>query len=53
MHVELVYGVFSRPLHKRLSFEMAIVAFVLFTGLMLGLAMLKSKYWDRHAPWAA
>jgi uncharacterized membrane protein len=50
VHVELVYGVFSRPLHKRLSFEMAIVAFVLFTGLMLGLAMLKSKYWDRHAP---
>lgn len=53
VHVELVYGVVSRPLHKRLSFEMAIVAFVLFTGLMLGLAMLKSKYWDNHAPWAA
>ena len=53
VHVELVYGVFSRLLHKRLSFEMAIVAFVAFTGLMLGLAMLKSKYWDRHAPWAS
>lgn len=53
VHVELVYGVVSRPLHKRLSLEMAIVAFAVFTGLMLGLAMLKSKYWDRHTPWAA
>ena len=51
VHVELVYGVFSRPLHKRLSFEMAIVADVAFTVLMLGLAMLKVRYWDGAAPW--
>jgi uncharacterized membrane protein len=51
VHVELVYGIFSRPLHKQLSFEGAIAAFVLFTGVMLGLAMLKSAYWDRDMPW--
>lgn len=53
VHVELVYGVFSRPLHKRLSFELAIVADVVFTVLMLGLAMLKVRYWDGAAPWRA
>lgn len=51
VHVELVYGVFSRPLHKRLSFEMAIAADVVFSVLMLGLAMLKVRYWDGAAPW--
>lgn len=51
VHVELVYGVFSRPLHKRLSFELAIVADVVFTVLMLGLAMAKVRYWDGAAPW--
>lgn len=51
VHVELVYGVFSRPFHKRLSFEMALVATVVFTAMMLGLAMLKVRYWDGTAPW--
>ena len=53
VHVELVYGVFSRPLHHRLSLEGSLVAFVVFSVLMLGLAMLKVKYWDRNEPWNA
>ena len=51
VHVELVYGIFSRPLHKRLSLEGALVAFVLFTFVMLAIAMAKTKYWDRQEPW--
>ncbi len=46
VHVELAYGLPSRPLHKRLSFEGALVAFAVFSVLMLLLAMLKTKYWD-------
>lgn len=49
VHVELVYGLPSRPLHKALSFEGALVAFALFTVGMLVLAMLKTRYWDRVA----
>lgn len=51
VHVELVYGTPSRPLHRALSFEGALVAFALFTVVMLGLAMLKTKYWDHQTPW--
>ncbi len=53
VHVELVYGIFSRPLHKRLSFEGALLGFVVFTLVMLAIAMLKTKYWDRQEPWNA
>ncbi len=53
VHVELVYGIFSRPLHKRLSLDGALVAFALFTLVMLAIAMLKTKYWDRQEPWRA
>lgn len=51
VHVELVYGVPSIRLHKALSFNGALVAFALFTLLMLVLAMAKSRYWDKDAPW--
>jgi uncharacterized membrane protein len=53
VHVELVYGVPSIRLHKALSFPGALVAFAIFTVLMLGLAMVKSRYWDKDAPWVA
>lgn len=52
IHVELIYGVFSRPLHKALSLPAALAAFVLFTLLMLALAMAKARYWDGLVPWA-
>jgi len=51
VHVELVYGLPSRRLHKALSFEGALVAFALFTVVMLGVTMIKTKYWDRETPW--
>ncbi len=41
IHVELVYGVVSRGLHRALPFNTAIVAFVLFTLLMF--LMVKAK----------
>ena len=53
VHVELVYGMASRRLHKALSFNAALIAFAIFTVGMLALAMLKSRYWDNYAPWRA
>lgn len=53
VHVELVYGMPSLPLHKALSLEAALAACAMFTVLMLLLSMLKTKYWDRETPWAA
>ena len=41
IHVELVYGVISRPLHRRLSLPHAWMAYVLFTGMMLVCSVLK------------
>ena len=51
VHVELVYGLASRPLHKALSFNAALIAFAIFTVGMLALAMVKSRYWDNETPW--
>ena len=51
VHVELVYGLASRRLHKALSFNAALIAFAIFTVGMLALAMLKSRYWDNYTPW--
>jgi uncharacterized membrane protein len=51
VHVELVYGVASLRLHKALSFDVALIAFAIFTVGMLALAMLKSRYWDNYMPW--
>lgn len=42
IHVEMVYGFFSRPIRRVLSLEQALVAFVLFTLFLLGLVRLKS-----------
>ena len=53
VHVELVYGLPSRPLHKALSFNGALLAFAVFAVIMLALAMLKTKYWDHETPWRA
>jgi uncharacterized membrane protein len=36
IHVEMVYGVMSVALHKRLTFEQVLVAFVLFTAFLFG-----------------
>lgn len=42
IHVEMVYGFFSRPIRRGLSLEAAIVAYVLFTVFLLGLVRLKN-----------
>lgn len=43
IHVEMVYGQLTRPLARKLSLPWALVAFVVFTIAMLGLAMLKNR----------
>jgi uncharacterized membrane protein len=51
VHVEMVYGGFSRPLHRSLSFEGALAAFALFTLALFGLVCLKDSLKRRlHAP---
>ena len=42
IHVEMVYGFFSRPIRRSLSLEGAMVAYVLFTVFLLGLVRLKN-----------
>ena len=43
IHVEMVYGVVSTPLHRRLTFAQAIVAFVAFSGFLFALVKLKER----------
>ena len=42
IHVEMVYGFFSRSIRRSLSLEGALVAYVLFAVFLLGLVRLKS-----------
>jgi uncharacterized membrane protein len=44
VHVELVYGVLSAPIHRRLPFGLALAAFAVFTLAMFGLVRLKSAF---------
>jgi uncharacterized membrane protein len=41
IHVEMVYGVASAAIHKRLTFEQAVLAFVMFSAFLFGVAKLK------------
>jgi uncharacterized membrane protein len=51
VHVEMVYGFFSRPLRRSLSFGEVLVAYVLFTVFLLGLVSLKNRFWEgRNVP---
>jgi uncharacterized membrane protein len=43
IHVELVYGVLSGPLHKSLTLSQALVAYALFSVAMYGAAKLKDR----------
>ncbi len=49
IHVEMVYGFFSRPIRQSLSLEAALVAYVLFTVFLLALVRLKSWVSDERA----
>jgi uncharacterized membrane protein len=42
IHVEMVYGGLSAPLHKRLSLPQALIATALFTFFLFGLSLLKT-----------
>jgi uncharacterized membrane protein len=52
IHVEMVYGILSYPLHRNLSLPAAVVAFALFTLAMFGLSVLKTRLADRVSPGA-
>jgi uncharacterized membrane protein len=41
IHVEMVYGVLTTAIHRRLTFEQALIAFALFAVLLFGLVKLK------------
>ena len=43
IHVEMVYGFFSRPIRRALSVEQGLVAYALFTVFLLGLVRLKNR----------
>ena len=43
IHVEMVYGVLSMPLHRRLPFWVAVLACALFSVLLFGLVKLKER----------
>ena len=52
IHVEMVYGILSYPLHRNLSLPAAVVAFALFTLAMFGLSVLKTRLANRVSPGA-
>jgi fucose 4-O-acetylase-like acetyltransferase len=43
IHVEMVYGLISLPLHKRLSWTESWIALALFSLFMLGCSVLKDR----------
>ena len=44
IHVEMVYGIPSLAIHRRLSFEQALVAFAVFSLCLFGLVKLKDRF---------
>jgi uncharacterized membrane protein len=53
IHVEMVYGLISTSLHKRLSFSAAVAALTGFAALMLLCAVVKERlvtWWFQRAP---
>jgi uncharacterized membrane protein len=43
IHVEMVYGFISAPLRRNLTFTQAVGAYILFSGFLLGLVLLKNR----------
>jgi uncharacterized membrane protein len=48
VHVEMVYGLPSVAIHRRLTFASALVAFVLFSVFLFGLVRLKTRFVSRR-----
>lgn len=51
VHVELVYGVVSEPLHRALPFETAVALFAVFSAAMFGLVLVKNRGVARWKRW--
>jgi hypothetical protein len=49
IHVEMVYGLVSRPLHHAIGFRDALLAYVVFTAFMLGCSIAKDRVAARLA----
>ncbi len=49
IHVEMVYGFFSRPVRRALSVEQAVAAYALFMLFLLGLLHLKNRLVEARA----
>jgi uncharacterized membrane protein len=49
IHVEMVYGVLSLPIHRRLTFSEALVGFIIFSLFLFWLVTLKRKFSARRA----
>jgi uncharacterized membrane protein len=43
IHVELAYGIFTYPIRRRLTIEKAFLTFLVFTALMFGASVLKTR----------
>jgi len=43
IHVEIAYGIFTYPLHRRLPVGWSFVAFVVFSAMLYGATLLKSR----------
>jgi uncharacterized membrane protein len=51
IHVELVYGLISRPWHRGLDLRQAVVSYVAFCGLMLACSMAKERVARDFVAW--
>jgi uncharacterized membrane protein len=49
VHVEMVYGFFSRPIRRELTLRGALIAYVLFTIFLFGLVRLKNRIVEGRA----
>ena len=50
VHVELVYGLLFKRFANRLTMTQATIGFVTMTAAMLGVALLRLKYWRGWRP---
>jgi len=48
IHVEMVYGVISAPLHRRLPLEQSMLAVAVLSVLLFGLVKVKARLLERH-----
>lgn len=53
IHVEMVYGVVSMPIHKRLSFAQAAIAYAAFSLFLFALVKLKDHLTARRQPYTS